>query len=77
MALATFLAWPEKGCVVITSLGEQTGLYPASIVKVELLGSDKPLSWVRDGAGLRVELPVDKPCEHAGVFKLRRKTGGH
>lgn len=67
---ATFLAWPENGSVVITSLAEQTGLYPASIVKVELLGANKPLSWVRDAAGLRVELPVDKPCEHAGVLKI-------
>ena len=67
---ATFLAWPENGRVVITSLAEKTGLYPASIVKVELLGADEPLSWVRDAAGLRVELPVDKPCEHAGVLKI-------
>ncbi len=67
---ATFLAWPKNGSVVITSLAEQTGLYPASIVKVELLGANKPLSWVRDAAGLRVELPVDKPCEHAGVLKI-------
>jgi len=34
------------------------------------LGADEPLSWVRDAAGLRVELPVDKPCEHAGVLKI-------
>ena len=67
---ATFLAWPENGSVVITSLAEQTGLYPAPIGKVELLGADEPLSWVRDAAGLRVELPVDKPCEHAGVLKI-------
>ena len=67
---ATFLAWPENGRVVITSLAEKTGLYPASIVQVELLGADEPLSWVRDAAGLRVELPVDKPCEHAGVLKI-------
>ena len=67
---ATFLAWPENGSVVITSLAEKTGLYPASITHVELLGSEKPLSWVRDAAGLRVELPVDKPCEHAGVLKI-------
>ena len=37
---ATFLAWPENGSVVITSLAEQTGLYPAPISHVELLGSD-------------------------------------
>jgi alpha-L-fucosidase len=67
---AIFLAWPGNGSVVITSLGEQSSLYPASIVKVELLGSDKPLSWVREAAGLRVELPADKPCEYAGVLKI-------
>ncbi len=69
---ATFLAWPENGSVIITSLAEQTGLYPSSITHVELLGSDRPLSWARDAAGLRVELPVDmdKPCEHAGVLKI-------
>ena len=67
---ATFLTWPENGSVVITSLGEQTGLYPTPIAKVDLLGSDMPLSWVRDAAGLRVELPAGRPCEHAGVLKI-------
>jgi alpha-L-fucosidase len=67
---ATFLAWPDNGRVVITSLAEQKNLYPGSITHVELLGSDIPVSWVRDAAGLRVELPVDKPFEHAGVLKI-------
>jgi alpha-L-fucosidase len=67
---ATFLAWPENGSVVITSLAEQTGLYPASITHVELLGADEPLSWVRDATGLRVELPADKTCEHGGVLRI-------
>lgn len=67
---ATFLAWPENGSVVITSLAEKTGLYPASIGKVELLGTDEPLSWVRDAAGLQVKLPADRPCEYAGVLKI-------
>jgi len=67
---ATFLAWPENSSVVITSLAEKTGLYPAPIAKVELLGADQPLSWGRDETGLRVELPVDKPCEYAGVLKI-------
>ena len=58
----------ESEC--ITSLAESTGLYPAPIRRVELLGSNRPLSWVRDAAGLRVDLPVDKPCEQAGVLKI-------
>lgn len=67
---ATFLAWPESGTLLITSLAEQAGLYPASITRVELLGSDTPLTWARDAAGLRVELPVGKPSEYAGVLKI-------
>ncbi len=67
---ATFLAWPESGSVVITSLAEKAGLYPSEITRVELLGANTPLSWVRDAAGLRVELPTDKPSEYAGVLKI-------
>lgn len=67
---ATFLAWPDDGSVVISSLAEATGLCPSPITRVELLGSDMPVSWVRDATGLRVELPLVKPCEHAGVLKI-------
>ena len=53
-----------------SSLAEATGLCPSPITRVELLGSDMPISWARDATGLRVALPLVKPCEHAGVLKI-------
>ena len=37
---------------------------------VRLLGFDGKLKWQQDRAGLKVELPARKPCEHAVVFRV-------
>ncbi len=66
---AVALAWPEDGGVTIRSLGTGTGLYVGDVSKVELLGCREPLEWMRDGNGLSVRLPAERPCAHA--FSLR------
>jgi alpha-L-fucosidase len=65
---AICLSWPEK-LLTIQSLKH---LYPAEIKSVRLLGTDAPLGWRLEADGLNIEPPVQKPCEHAYVFKIAR-----
>jgi len=37
-----------------------------------MLGVPAPLTWSFSAAGLIVEPPAEKPCEHAFVFKIER-----
>jgi alpha-L-fucosidase len=42
----------------------------AKIVNVELLGHKGKLKWTQDDTGLKVELPEQKPSEHAVTLKI-------
>jgi alpha-L-fucosidase len=48
------------------------GFYTEEIKRITLLGDDKPLKWERTSKGLEVEMPDEKPCEHAYVIKIER-----
>jgi alpha-L-fucosidase len=63
------LAWPGKE-VTIKSLGTRTFLGSEKISDVRLLGCEDALKWSRDEQGLRMELPSEKPCDYAFVFKI-------
>jgi alpha-L-fucosidase len=67
---ATALAWPENGSVLIKSLAGDTDLYPFPIERVELLGSEQPISWLRDSHGLLINLPTERPWDYACTFKI-------
>jgi alpha-L-fucosidase len=67
---ATALAWPESGSVLIKSLAGGSALYPSAIERVELLGSQQPVSWTRDSRGLFIQLPTEKPWDYACTFKI-------
>jgi len=67
---AIVMAWPQSGQVTMKSLAAGSELAPRDIAKVELLGSQAPLAWTRDAAGLHVRMPVEKPCEHAYVLRI-------
>ena len=54
--------------------GPRIGLYPSEIVSITMLGDGKPLRWEMKGEGLFVEMPKEKPCEHAFVLKIARKA---
>jgi len=73
---ATILAWPGDN-VLIKSLafkGTFIGLYPSEIATVTMLGDGKPLRWEMKDDGLFVEMPKQKPCDHAFVLKIARKA---
>jgi len=73
---ATILAWPGASVLIksVAMQGTQIGLYPSEIVSVTMLGDGKPLHWEMRGNGLFVEMPKEKPCEHAFVLKIARKS---
>jgi alpha-L-fucosidase len=73
---AICLAWPEKE-VVIQSITTNhfpdedfVGLYPGEIKSISMLGSEGELEWKINDQGLNILPPLEKPCEHAFVFKI-------
>jgi alpha-L-fucosidase len=62
---AIALAWPGK-VAKIASLGSGT----ARVSGVSLLGSPEQLNWSQDESGLKISLPVEKPCRYAYSFKM-------
>ena len=65
---ATCLGWPGAEITIETL----KRLYPAEIQSVTMLGSDQPLRWSLTDAGLTIETPAERPCEHAFVFRIVR-----
>jgi alpha-L-fucosidase len=65
---AACLGWPGAQ-VTINALKV---LYPDEIISIRMLGSDQPLKWKLDEAGLTIETPAERPGEHAYVFKIER-----
>jgi alpha-L-fucosidase len=66
---AFVMGWPEKQAV-IAPLGTASPHLRGQIEQVELVGSPGKLKWTREEAGLKIELPERKPCEHAVAFRV-------
>lgn len=60
---AIALAWPESGKLTVHSL------LGADVHAIQLLGAGDPLKWNRTEQGVVIEMPAQKPCDHA--FALR------
>ncbi len=65
---AFLMEWPADDRAVVTSLAASK--WDGRIRKVELLGHDGELQFTRDSRALQVQLPTNKPCEHAYVLKI-------
>lgn len=63
---AIAMGWPADGILHIQSLKLGT----ENICSVELLGSSEPVTYKQTAEQLEVQLPADKPCEHAFALKL-------
>jgi alpha-L-fucosidase len=63
------MGWPGKEAMVapLASKGVQD---VGKIRNVELLGHKGKLKWTQDEAGLKVEMPEEKPSEHAVTLKV-------
>lgn len=67
---AIALGWPEDGKLAVRTLKTGSIHSLLDFASVELLGCKDSLKWTRDSEGLHVEMPVDKPCEHAFALKI-------
>ena len=65
---ATCLGWPGSEIIIATL----KRLYAAEIQSVTMLGSGQELRWSLGEAGLTIETPAERPCDHAYVFKIVR-----
>jgi len=66
---AFVMGWPEKEAVVGTlALGGKLGV--GKIRGVELLGHKGKVKFTQDETALKVELPPEKPCDHAVTLKI-------
>jgi alpha-L-fucosidase len=71
---AIALGWPAEGnTLTIATLA--TTRAADEITEVSLLGHSGKLAWTRTAAGLQIELPAARPCDHAFTFKISRGTG--
>ena len=67
---AICLAWPGSEAVIHTVWEK---LYPNEIVSVRMLGVDRDLAWKMADHALHIEVPDQRPCDHAYVFRIERK----
>jgi len=51
---------------------EYAGFYKEEIKRISLLGDGKDLDWKLTRGGLVVEMPNERPCDHAYVIKIER-----
>jgi alpha-L-fucosidase len=70
---AFFMGWPEKEAV-IAPLATTSPHVAGRIANVELLGFGGKLQWTQDEKGLTVQLPPEKPCDHAYALKITGLT---
>lgn len=66
---AILLKWPENGRIALKSLAATENLIDGDIRAVTLLGSDKPIAFVRDPDGLHLILP-EKTNGYAVALKI-------
>jgi alpha-L-fucosidase len=69
---AIALAWPADGKLVIKSLASGSGLSPGKTSKIELLGSESSVKWLRTPQGLTVTLPSQRPSDYALALRIKQ-----
>jgi len=66
---AFVMGWPEKQAVV-APLATTSKQGVGKIRNVKLLGFAGKVKWTQDETGLKVEMPPEKPCDHAIALKI-------
>jgi alpha-L-fucosidase len=69
---AIVLAFPADGKITITSLAENSALWPGKIGSVTMLGAHGKLKFTRDESGLQMKLPDKMPGDIAFALKINR-----
>ena len=63
------MGWPEKEAVV-KALSTNSSVAQFKVKNVELLGFKGKLKWTQDEKGLTVQMPSQKPSDHAVTLKV-------
>ncbi len=63
------MGWPQKQAV-IKPLGTTSSVAQVKIKNVELLGFNGKATWTQRETGLSVQMPEQKPCDHAITLKV-------
>jgi alpha-L-fucosidase len=66
---AIALAWPGRQ-MVVRSLSLGAGNLEHQVASVRLLGHDGPLTWMQTAEALVIDLPAQRPCDHAFVVEI-------
>ena len=66
---AFVMGWPEKEAV-IAPLGTKSPQDPGKIHNVELLGHKGKIAWSQEEAGLKIQVPGEKPSDFGVTFKI-------
>ncbi len=73
-----FLDWPGEEARIksLRRLEEELSIYweDEDIESIRMLGVDKDLNWHFTDQALVIETPPEKPCKHAYVFKIKRRS---
>ncbi|PWJ37943.1 alpha-L-fucosidase [Sediminitomix flava] len=67
---AIAMDWAEDGKMIIPAVSTKSNYISAAVQNVKLLGSNSNLDWRQTEKGLELQLPSEKPCEHAFVFEI-------
>lgn len=65
---AILIGWPPNDQTVITSLA--SGKAEDKVDGVTLLGDGSKLQFSQEAEGLKVKMPVIKPCDYAHALKI-------
>jgi alpha-L-fucosidase len=64
---AFVMGWPEKETVIKPLGTNNAGM---KVVNVALLGFKGKLRWTQEAEGLKVQMPLAKPCDYAIALKI-------
>ncbi|MEM1124280.1 MAG: alpha-L-fucosidase, partial [Bacteroidota bacterium] len=67
---AIAMDWSDSGKMLIKSLAKNSEHCKWDINGVALMGSNENLKWEHTDEGLQIELPSEKPGDHAFVFEI-------
>ncbi len=68
---AITLGWPDGKSFEVKSMGLASSLHPGKIENVELLGCVNKLEWSQTAESLKVDKPLEKPCDFAYTLKIK------
>jgi alpha-L-fucosidase len=66
---AFLMGWPDKQAL-IAPLATTSNQDVGKIQNVKLLGFKGTVKWIQDQTGLKVEMPPEKPCDHAITLEI-------